>query len=401
MTTFTPIASRRTVTRVPLISDELAKRHNVYCSLDKRFRRCARLLQALWLKDQGIPAAHTAEPELLTYNDFASTLHPTAAEAGLNFLSRETHHQVLHELLLREEGAAFSEDRLFQNSLSSQPMMFNMFAPLSSDLSLASRLFHALFPDDVSRVEHIGFEHSPGRREARFLNDGTAFDVVIRCISPQGEEVSIFIETKYSEGVEGPIARWRPRYGEAIQESRLFKNPEAPILRSAALEQFMREHLLAQTIVDNRITSKAIFLTLAPRLNRRVQTALRLYANELIEPTGDRVPFVNLTLDDFVQAIETAGAPELASVLWDRYLDFGRIYQLALADVGALPPPAQSTEPPDATSPTNSPQTSTLPPVRPRRSHMPRTNRHEASPSPASSSDPHVIGADLPSSTRS
>lgn len=401
MTTFTPIASRRSLARVPLISDKLAKLHNIYHAADTRYRRCARMLQALWLKDQGIAAAHTADPEHLTYNDFASTLHPAEAAAGRNFISAAIYNLVLRELVLREEGACVDEQRLVANALSSAPMVFNLFGELALNLDLATAVFRDLFPQAVDRVTHIGFEHSEGRHSEYFLSDGTAFDVVVRFQSVNGENASIYVEGKYSEGSEGPPARWRSRYEEAMHEVRLFKDPDAPILRSTALEQFTREQVLAQLHVDRGLTSGAIFLVIAPQLNRRIQTALRVYAKELLEPDDTRVPFVNCTLERFVQAIDKAGASDLASALWDRYLDFERVYEMALVDVGALPASAE----PDASSGagplTNDHPASTLPPVRPRRSHTTRTGRYEASPPPASSNDRPIEGTDASSSCSS
>jgi hypothetical protein len=49
----TPFA-RASLPRCPLIPDELAKKHNVHFEIDTRFRKAARLLQALWLQDHNI-----------------------------------------------------------------------------------------------------------------------------------------------------------------------------------------------------------------------------------------------------------------------------------------------------------------------------------------------------------
>jgi hypothetical protein len=406
MTTIAPIASRRTLARVPLISDELAKLHNIYCATDTRFRRNARWLQALYLRDQGIAAAHTADPEILTVNDLASTLHPAAAAAGQNFISEDVHNLVLQSLVGREEGAYYDVERLGSNALTSQALIFNALGPLALNLERANRVFQILFPETVARVEHIGFEHNPGRHQAFMLSDATATDAVVRFITHDGEEASIFIEGKYSESfLKGQVARWRSRYSEAIEQTRLFKNPDSPLIRLPGLEQLMREHMLSQLCVDHGFTTKGIFLVIAPGLNRHVQTACRLYANELLAPEGNRVPFVNCTLESFVEAINQAGDTDLASMLWGRYLDFERIYRLALEAVGAVPAPSMGRcrEPASSTSLGTEDhaeaEPSSLPPVRPRRSQVPRTSRHEASPSPTSSIGSPTNSADAPSSS--
>ena len=75
--------------------------------------------------------------------------HADAARAGLNFLDPEIHLFVREQLLMREEGAAYDEDRLFGNALSSMPLGFNLFVPLAMDLELTSSVFRKLLPDFV------------------------------------------------------------------------------------------------------------------------------------------------------------------------------------------------------------------------------------------------------------
>jgi hypothetical protein len=79
-----------------------------------------------------------------------------------------------------------------------------------------------LLPGFVHQVTGFIFEHSPGRRQDRFLNDGTAFDLAISVITPEGEDGTIFVEVKYSEDMTGPAARLRDRYDEASRAVGLF-----------------------------------------------------------------------------------------------------------------------------------------------------------------------------------
>lgn len=351
--------------RIPLVPDDVLKRNNVFCTFDTRFRRAARLLQCLWLKDHNIPTYMKVrqEGEAATINGFASNLHPDAADAGRNFLSQAIHHLVLRELLLREEGAAIDEQRLFANALSSMPLTFNLFGPLALDLDLATAVFRRLLPEFVYTVEHIAFEHSPGRRESRFLLDGTAFDLAVHVTTPDGESATLFIEVKYSEDMMGPAARTRDRYDEAARAVHLYNDPENPLLRSLALEQLWREHMLAQLTVDHGITSRAVFMAIGPRLNWRVMTAFRVYQNELIDlehQDANRVGFEPIALETFVDAINAAGATEFAQSLWRRYLDFERVYELSLQEIGGDPAllPVKSEN-----SPVSALEKSTTPPL--------------------------------------
>lgn len=325
--------------RVPLIPDEIVRRENVFFEIDTRFRRAARLLQCLWLKDRRIETGiHIrGEGDDAIVMPLHSNLSRDAARAGKNFLSPEIHALVRRELLMREEGAAIDEERLFGNALSSMPLCFNLFGPMALDLKLASDVFRKLLPDFVDQVEGFIFEHSPGRgrQEERWLRDSTAFDLAVRIITPDGEPGTVFIEVKYSEDMTGPAARLRERYDEVSRKSGLFVDPASPLLRSLGLEQLWREHMLAQLTVDEGITPRAMFIAVGPRLNRRVMAAFRVYEAELT-PADDRdtnrVAFKAITLEAIFDAMHEAGANETARDLWHRYADFERVYNLALGE---------------------------------------------------------------------
>jgi hypothetical protein len=323
--------------RTPLVPDDLLRRSNVYFAIDTRFRAAARYLQALWLKDHDIETGlHISKrADTITSMELGSILSAEAARAGKNFISPMVHNLVRHALIMREEGAAIDEHRLFANALSSMPMTFNVFAPLALDLGLASTVLRRLLPDFVHSVEGFRFEHSPGRREERFLHDGTAFDLAIDITTPDGEIGTIFLEMKYSEDMSGPAARLRDRYDEASREVRLYRDPNSVMLRSLALEQLWREHMLAQLTVDQGITPRALFLLVSPRLNRRVQAAVRLYRNELIDVDDrddNRVGFEAITLETVIDAIGEAGASDISKVLWARYCDFERVFEASIQE---------------------------------------------------------------------
>jgi hypothetical protein len=341
------ISTNTPLPRVPLVPDELLRRNNVFFAIDPRFRRAARLLQCLWLKDRGIPTGHHVRGirEDAVAMELHSNLSPEAARAGLNFMSPDIHAFVRRELLMREEGAAIDEDRLFGNALSSMPLTFNIFAPMALDLELATAVFRRLLPDFVHQVTGLIFEHSPGRRQERFLHDGTAFDLAIHVITSDGEDGTIFAEVKYSEDMAGPAARLRDRYDEVSRAVGLFVDPDSRMLRSLALEQLWREHMLAQLTVEHGLTPRAMFIAIGPRLNRRVMAAFRVYENELIdadERDANRVPFRAFTLQSFIDALAEAGADGMARDLWGRYADFERIYHLSLSEYLGTP---QATSP--------------------------------------------------------
>lgn len=90
------------------------------------------------------------------------------------------------------------------------------------------------------------------------------------------------------------------------------------MLRSLALEQLWREHMLAQLAVDQGLTSGAMFIAIGPRPNRRVMAAFRVHKNEPIEADdqdANRVPFQAFTLESFIDVLEDAGAGDTAREL--------------------------------------------------------------------------------------
>ena len=334
------------IARTPLVPEKILKEHGAFCVIDTRFRAAARLLQCLWLQDHDIPTASSDAGN--TFDGpaaFGNILSPEAAYAGRNFLSPAIHRLALQEWLMCEEDAAIDDERLFGNALSSMPLVFNMFAPMALDRKLATAVFRELLPGFVRSVERIQFEHSPGRRDERFLADRSAVDLAAQVITPSGQPGTVFIEVKYSEGMEGPAARMRDRYDEASKQVRLYDNPDSLILRSTPIEQIWREHMLSQLAVDNGITPRAIFLAIGPKLNRRVQGVFRIYQGEFLDidrQDADRVPFIPLTLEIVIEAMAAVGAADHAQVLWERYCDFDRVFRLSLQQLtgNASPTPA-------------------------------------------------------------
>src|ERR1035437_2963047 len=84
---------RLTLSRVPLVPDEILRRNSVYFEIDTRFRRAARLLQCLWLKDQGIRTGFhvSGKADDAVTMELGSCLSPEAARSGKNFMSSAIH----------------------------------------------------------------------------------------------------------------------------------------------------------------------------------------------------------------------------------------------------------------------------------------------------------------------
>jgi hypothetical protein len=218
-------------------------------------------------------------------------------------------------------------ERMHSNLLSSMPLAFNLVAPLKLDKKLARRVFNQLAPGIAKEITHIQFEHSPGRGDATFTQDGTAFDAFATARAADGAKTFIGIELKYSESMTEAEARLRPRYDELARSSGLYADPDDEALRKNPLQSLWRGHMLAQSAVDAGLYDRGIFMLIAPRQNGDVQRAARAYAKRLAND-GSKVQFINVELEDAVMAIRKAGASELADALHERYVDFEQIHAL-------------------------------------------------------------------------
>src|SRR3984893_7966409 len=84
------------------------------------------------------------------------------------------------------------------------------------------------------------------------------------------------------------------------------------------LQQLWREHLLAQSMIDNGLYDEGYFVTIAPALNYHVQDAAEAYQAQLREPEDGKVRFVNPSLEDVIEVIRLSD-PAHAEALHHRY----------------------------------------------------------------------------------
>lgn len=320
---------------LPLIPERLLKQANVYEPYDTRFRAAARLLQALWRERRQMPTGHYTSAAGRRRR-LGSRLATDAARNGANFLSAEIFGQARLDVSYREPAALMDLERMWSNMLSSMPLAFNLLSPLKLDNKLARRVFNQLAPGIAKEITHIQMEHSPGRGDAIFTGDGTAFDAIATARAADGAKTFISLEVKYSESMAEPEARLRPRYHELSRSSGLYADPDDAALRKNPLQGLWRGHMLAQSMVDAGLYDRGVFMLIAPRQNRDVQCAARDYAKRLAtDPT--KVAFVNIELEDAIDAMRKTGASDLAAALHERYTDFGPVHDLVRRTCLATP----------------------------------------------------------------
>lgn len=148
---------------------------------------------------------------------------PWAREELANFVTDGVREVVRAEVLdpAKSRGKLFGKPRIFNDLLSSQPLCFNLFAELRSDLALASKLVAHFTAGRFSEVVAIEFEHAPSPIE-RYTGDRSAFDVLLECRSARGAHGFLGIEVKYHENLTGAAASHKPRYEDPHEEGMAF-----------------------------------------------------------------------------------------------------------------------------------------------------------------------------------
>lgn len=312
--------------RLPLLSETVRKAHRTFIPTDSRFRAAARLNQALWREQHNVPIGVSVDTAGRP-KKYGHLIGAGAAAAGWNFLDPVVHRTVFRELAYREPAALIDTQRVYRNMLASTPLAYNVFGFLKANIELAEKWVAECFPEMAGTISNVQFEHSPGRGDPRFTEDGTAFDVFISLRRDDGSKVFIAIEVKYSEEMSEPEPRLRARYDDLSQSSDLYKDHEDPALRRNPHQQIWRQHLLAHAMVASGLYDGGVVALMAPALNSSVQRAAVTYSR-LLNPDPGQVQFRNLPLEEAIGAIALAGAAEYARAVADRYTSFGRVHAL-------------------------------------------------------------------------
>ena len=155
--------------------------------------------------------------------------------------------------------------------------------------------------------------------------------MLLHCTTPQGRSAFVAIEVKYSEAPAGIASAARPRYDTLSRSAGVFRDPDAPALRYAPVEQFWREQLLVTAMLERGLYQEGRLLVITPALNTDCQTAIARYRAELISDDPAEARFQALSLEDVTTAVGCAGAHAIAVQLTDRYLNFEPVHR-ALTD---------------------------------------------------------------------
>ena len=218
----------------------------------------------------------------------------------------------------RSRGKLFARPRIFDDLLSSQPLCFNLFGELATDLNLASRTFALLTDGRIARVTSLGFEHSPGRGDACYTGDRSAFDVFVEYRAQQEKSGFVGVEVKYHEDLGDPAARHRERYDELALQCGWWREESGALLRAKPLQQMWRDHLLAAALLGAHADryDEGFFAFCSPRENVACARAVEAY--RACVASDDCL--AAWTLEDVVAAASAAGAAAWIDSVRQRYL---------------------------------------------------------------------------------
>ena len=304
------------------IPREKLEEHHGYVSHDNTFQRRARLLQALWREEQGLPVGMHREKPLGSRLEM-----PRAMERLENYLTDGIRRVVRDEVLNPEKsrGKLYAKPRIFNDLLSSQPMCFNLFAELKPDLELATEVFQKHCPGRVRKITSIEFEWSPGRGRKKFTGDRSAFDVYVTYESGKNKKGFMGIEVKYHENLSGQPAVLIGRHERIARRSRVFDTACMPRLARMPLQQVYRDHLLALSMLQAEIGfNEGCFVFLYPRDNAYCSRAVEKYSSCLEK--GEAEPtFEPWTLEGLVKSIKSVTKRKWIRRFEQRYLGWGKI----------------------------------------------------------------------------
>ncbi|MGG5257523.1 PGN_0703 family putative restriction endonuclease [Phycicoccus avicenniae] len=295
-----------------MVDDEVLRTHQAYYRGDRtEWQRTARLLQSLWRERKGL-APGGSEPHA------GSTLaaHETPEVTGSAFVSEDAFAAARKAVETRQRGAVIQQDRLFRNLLSSQPLCFNLFGRLSEHLDeRASAALARVWPD-IATVTGIHYEWSPGRKDPRFLANGTAFDVYVEYDAVDESKRFLGIEVKYHENLEvsPPTVGDRPK--EVFAASGTFADGSFPEMSTGLNAQLLLDHLLALSMNESPdVPREGRFVLLYPAQNTAVDRVVSTYAPLVVDGS-----FLPTTLEAVVAALREEYDEPWVDELESRYL---------------------------------------------------------------------------------
>jgi hypothetical protein len=262
-----------------------------------KFKQRARLKQAEWRQQEGFGIGAAGGRQI------GSMLESEAAKRDLqNFLTDRTKAAVEHRVKNREKYQQINRTRLYTNMLSSMPMCFNLFGELWENPESAAVAVSKWFPDMECQRAKLLFEWSPGRRDERYLNNGSAFDAAFLLDLSDGSRGVVGIETKYHEHPKEeklPGDDRLPLYEIVAEDSGRFKAEWREAVLGTNLQQIWLDHLLVLSMVRSKQWESGKFVLVYPSGNVAFRNLADAYCRILED---DDSTFEHTTIEKLLDA---------------------------------------------------------------------------------------------------
>lgn len=295
---------------------ELRKKFKTDYSDISIFSANARLLQSIWRVEKGY--------NFEKYGNFLE--EEFSIREGTNFLTRNIFDIVKHEVKNKHiDGKVIKEPRIWNNLLSSQPLAFNLFGELKLNLELSTIVFKSLYPfREIKRITSIEFEYSPGRKNPKYTNDSSAFDVFVTYENNKNQKGLFGIEVKYAENLKDEPATHKESYELISKKSGIFNLANIQKLKEKPIQQIWRDHLLTLSLfITNNDYSIGDFIYLYPKNNNECETGIQKYQQTFNENVENY--FNPLTIERLTETIKINCNEKWINDFEDRYLDFSKI----------------------------------------------------------------------------
>jgi hypothetical protein len=253
-----------------------------------------------------------AGPHPVRSGETVCSMLENGAESGRNLVDAAARAAAASTLAARgrESGGKIDERRLYNNLLSSQPLVFNFFGRLKQDLALATELVHALIPV-VEEVTDVQFEFAP----AGWI-DNSAFDVAL-VVRAGGQKGLLGLECKFTEPFS-PTPYWKTAYGDIARASGAFAAADETCA-SPRFNQLFRNQLIAEHLV---LTGEYAF-RMTGLFCHHDDTNATGTGEAFRELLKDRTSFHVITFARFLEAVQrlplTWAQREWSMMLWARY----------------------------------------------------------------------------------
>lgn len=302
--------------------DTLARdpRYAAFELRDTRFQRAARVLQSMWRESRGYPKGSRKARDGSIIAMGSRLEHAFARASFANFLNDDI-REIVRRTVANRTDELIDEDRLLDNLLSSQPLCFNLFAPLKQDLGLATRVLTDMTDIAGLTVDRIEFEYSPGRSNSAFSGDRSAFDVCAWCTTPRHARFLVAIETKYHESMvcipraDHASHQRISRADGCVNEQRFADLAKSP------LEQIWRDHVLAMSMHQQNLCDGCLSVVAYPAQNEPCRRAVDGYKDCLTA----HATFAGWHLQDIHAAVARHSTAPWVREFHERYLDFTKV----------------------------------------------------------------------------